>query len=85
MPIGTGRAKLSGLLEYTLRFASMPHRISRRDVDQFRITLFLLENGQRVPTKLLQRYLELKWLEEAPLEPSGYAITAEGVRRRHFE
>jgi len=63
----------------------MPHRITRRDVDQFRITLFLLENGQRVPAKLLQRYLDLKWLQADPREPSGYAITAEGIRRRHFE
>lgn len=63
----------------------MPHRITRRDVDQFRITLFLLENGQQVPSRLLQRYLDLGWLEKAPRESRGYAITAEGIRRRHFE
>lgn len=63
----------------------MPHRITRRDVDQFRITLFLLENGRRIPAKLLQRYLDLRWLQPDPREASGYAITAEGIRRRHFE
>jgi len=63
----------------------MPHRITRRDVDQFRITLFLLENGQQVPLKLLQRYLDLAWLEPDPREPGRYTITAEGIRRRHFE
>jgi hypothetical protein len=63
----------------------MPHRITRRDVDQFRVTLFLLENGQLVPTRLLQRYLDLRWLEADPNKPGAYVITAEGIRRRHFE
>lgn len=63
----------------------MPHRITRRDVDQFRITLFLLENGQLIPPKLLQRYLDPGWLEKDSREPRGCTITAEGIRRRHFE
>lgn len=62
----------------------MPHRITRRDVDQFRITLFLLENGHRVPDALLRRFLELRWLEPDDREPSGYVVTPEGIRRRHF-
>jgi hypothetical protein len=62
----------------------MPHRISRRDVDQFRVTLFLLENGHRVPDQLVRRYLELGWLRADQTDASGYAITPEGIRRRHF-
>jgi hypothetical protein len=85
MPVRESGAKLARPSRERALLSLMPHRITRRDVDQFRITLFLLENGQQVPVKLLQRYLDLAWLEPDPREPGKYTITAEGIRRRHFE
>ena len=62
----------------------MPHRITRRDVDQFRVTLFLLENGHEVPERLVKRFLDLGWLEQDLEDRSRFVVTPEGARRRHF-
>lgn len=83
MPSFADRAILQAFPRIALP-SLMPHRITRRDVDQFRVTLFLLDNGNDVPDKLVKRFLELGWLKCDPEHRSRFIVTPEGIRRRHF-
>jgi hypothetical protein len=49
------------------------------------MVLFQLDNGKRVSEEIARPFVELGWLEASPAAASGYAITNEGIRRRHFD
>ena len=52
--------------------------ITQRDVDQLRVTSFLLDAGEDPPTGTLHRLLQLGWLTPDPGARLGLAVSQEG-------
>jgi hypothetical protein len=53
---------------------------SQRDIDEFRVALYLLGEGELVDRSVIERFVGLGWLRESAEVSGTYWITPEGQK-----